>query len=65
MIQGFSAFLDAARCAFIVQSSRFARTGVLIERTGYGRNRVWQHSGIIAVLDAYDAGIRRRAQRRG
>ncbi|WP_139416315.1 Fic family protein [Agromyces laixinhei] len=38
--------------------------GVLIERTGYGRNRVWQHSGIIAVLDAYAAGIRRRAQRR-
>ncbi|WP_350348373.1 Fic family protein [Agromyces sp. G08B096] len=38
---------------------------VLVERTGYGRNRVWQHSGIIAVLDEYAAGIRRRAQRRG
>ncbi|UIP57237.1 hypothetical protein DSM26151_00920 [Agromyces marinus] len=38
---------------------------VLVERTGYGRNRVWQHMGIIAVLDEYAASIKRRARHRG
>ena len=32
---------------------------VLAERTGQRRNRVWQHAGIVAVLDAYAAGLRR------
>lgn len=33
---------------------------VLTERTGLKRDRVWQHTGIITVLDAYAAGLRRR-----
>src|SRR5690625_3145734 len=33
--------------------------GVLVERTGKRRNRVWQHSGIIRVLDAYAQQLRR------
>ena len=33
--------------------------GVLTERTGLRRNRVWQHSGILDVLDDYANGIRR------
>ncbi|MCT1478704.1 Fic family protein [Microbacterium sp. p3-SID336] len=35
--------------------------GVLTETTGKGRNRVWQHRGILGVLDAYAAEIRRMA----
>ena len=33
--------------------------GVLSERTGLRRNRVWRHAGIVAVLDAYAEGLRR------
>ncbi|WP_102509046.1 Fic family protein [Sanguibacter massiliensis] len=33
--------------------------GVLAERTGRRRNRVWQHAGIVAVLDAYAEDLRR------
>lgn len=33
--------------------------GVLHERTGKRRNRMWQHSGILDVLDSYAEGIRR------
>lgn len=33
--------------------------GVLVERTGARRNRVWHHPGILAVLDAYAAELRR------
>jgi Fic family protein len=33
--------------------------GVLTERTGLKRDRVWQHSGILTVLDTYAAGLRR------
>ncbi len=33
--------------------------GVLVEVSGRGRHRVWQHRGIFDVLDAYAAGIRR------
>lgn len=32
---------------------------ILTERTGLRRNRVWQHTGVLAVLDGYAAGIRR------
>lgn len=35
--------------------------GILVERTGQARNRVWQHPGILNVLDAYAAQIRRPA----
>ncbi|MET4225429.1 Fic family protein [Oerskovia enterophila] len=34
--------------------------GVLQERTGRQRNRIWQHDGILAVLDVFAQGIRRR-----
>jgi Fic family protein len=34
--------------------------GILSDRTGRKRDRVWQHSGILVVLDAYAAGLRRR-----
>lgn len=37
---------------------------VLIERTGRARNRVWQHPGILEVLDAYAETIRRTRPRR-
>ena len=33
--------------------------GVLVEITGLRRNRVWQHAGIVAVLDTYAEGLRR------
>ncbi len=37
---------------------------VLTETTGgKGRNRVWQHRGILGVLDAYAAEIRRMSVR--
>ncbi|WP_341953445.1 Fic family protein [Salinibacterium sp. TMP30] len=32
---------------------------ILTERTGFTRNRVWEHRGILSVLDAYAARIRR------
>jgi Fic family protein len=34
---------------------------ILVERTGLRRNRIWQHSGILDVLDNYAAMIRRTA----
>jgi Fic family protein len=34
---------------------------VLTERTGLRRNRIWQHTGILTVLDNYAATIRRTA----
>jgi Fic family protein len=37
-----------------------AERGVIVERSGGGRGRVWQHSGILAILDGYAAGLRRR-----
>jgi Fic family protein len=37
--------------------------GVLVETTGRGRNRVWQHRGIFEVLDGYADRIRRMAAR--
>ncbi|CAN5222183.1 Fic family protein [soil metagenome] len=46
-----------ARRALTVLTAR----GVLVERTGQARNRVWQHNGILDVLDAFAASIRRPA----
>lgn len=34
--------------------------GVLVERTGLRRNRIWQHPGMLAALDEYAAAIHRR-----
>ncbi len=39
--------------------AQLSDTGVLTERTGMQRNRVWQHSGILRVLDTYAQQIRR------
>lgn len=36
-----------------------AERGVVVERTGQARNRVWQHPGILDVLDDYAEQIRR------
>lgn len=33
--------------------------GVLDERTGFSRNRVWAHTGILSILDDYADSIRR------
>lgn len=33
--------------------------GVLVERTGLRRNRIYQHDGILAVLDVYAQQLRR------
>lgn len=38
------------------------RRGVLTERTAASRNRVWEHRGILGVLDDYAATIRRAAR---
>jgi Fic family protein len=35
------------------------RRGVLFERTGFSRNRVWEHRGILSVLDDYAREVRR------
>ena len=40
--------------------TQLADAGVLTERTGLRRDRVWQHSGILTVLDNYAAGLQRR-----
>ncbi|WP_159735960.1 Fic family protein [Arthrobacter sp. 9V] len=37
--------------------------GVLVEASGRGRNRVWQHQGVFEVLDGYAAEIRRMSSR--
>jgi Fic family protein len=39
--------------------AQLSDAGVLTERTGLKRDRIWQHSGILTVLDAYAAGLRR------
>jgi Fic family protein len=39
---------------------QLSEAGVLVESTGLRRNRVWQQIGILAILDDYAAGIRRR-----
>ena len=44
---------------------QLAETGVLIERSGRDRRRVWQHEGILEVLDDYAASIRRDGGRTG
>ena len=38
---------------------QLAAAGVLEERTGMRRNRVWQHAGILGVLDDYADQLRR------
>lgn len=40
--------------------AQLTATGVLTEATGRSRNRVWQHTGILSVLDDYAAQVRRQ-----
>jgi Fic family protein len=39
--------------------TQLADAGVLDETTGFRRNRVWQHTGILRVLDGYAASLMR------
>lgn len=39
--------------------TQLAEAGIVAERSGLKRNRVWQHDGILAVLDQFAQGIRR------
>lgn len=39
--------------------AQLTESGVLQEATGRSRNRVWQHRGILRILDAYAAEVRR------
>ena len=38
---------------------QLTEAGVLEERTGLRRNRMWQHAGVLRVLDAYAQRLRR------
>ncbi len=40
--------------------AQLADVGLLVERTGRRRGRVWQHSGVLEVLDAYAQALHRR-----
>ena len=40
--------------------TQLADAGVVRERTGMRRNRVWQHDGVLAVLDLFAQAIHRR-----
>jgi len=39
--------------------SQLTSAGILVERTGLRRNRVWQHEAVLRILDEYAAGLRR------
>lgn len=38
--------------------AQLAAAGVLVERIGPGRDRVWQHDGVLTALEAYAASLR-------
>ena len=49
---------EAQRCGITIgmrktSVEQLTEAGVLVERTGQRRNRVWQHGGIVGVLDDY------------
>ena len=52
--------LDLSGVAVQRAVAQLADAGVLTERTGKRRGRVWEHSGIIDVLDDYARSLRRR-----
>lgn len=58
-----SAFVQRALAVDAVTANRalalLTDRGVLTERTGRRRGRVWQHSGILGALDEFATGIRR------
>ncbi|MGO1226063.1 hypothetical protein ACT3SQ_16700 [Brachybacterium sp. AOP42-C2-15] len=39
--------------------AQLTESGALREATGRSRNRVWQHRGILRILDAHAAEVRR------
>jgi len=39
---------------------QLTQAGVLEERTGLRRNRVWQHNGVLAILNDYASNLHRR-----
>ena len=39
--------------------AQLTESGILMERSGYKRNRVWQHDQILEILDAYAETLRR------
>ena len=51
--------LDAPAMSVQRALDQLTASGVLQETTGRSRNRVWQHRGILAVLDDYAEQIRR------
>ncbi|MBO2988561.1 Fic family protein [Leucobacter tardus] len=51
--------LGLGEMAALRSLSALTERDVLIETTGRARGRVWQHRGILGVLDAYAAEIRR------
>jgi Fic family protein len=51
--------LDCADATAQRAIGQLADAGVLIERTGRSRGRVWHHPGILAVLDDYADAVRR------
>ncbi|MBN9612875.1 MAG: Fic family protein [Actinobacteria bacterium] len=58
-----SAYVQQALGVGTVTANRALETlserGVLVERTGKRRGRIWQHTGMLNVLDEYAEGIRR------
>lgn len=58
-----SAFVQRALAVDAVTANRalalLTDRGVLTERTGRRRGRVWQHPGILGALDEFATGIRR------
>lgn len=51
--------LGVSNTAALRALDQLTSAGVLEERTGKQRNRVWQHRGILDVLDAYAQQLRR------
>ncbi|WP_235026426.1 Fic family protein [Glutamicibacter sp. JC586] len=41
--------------------SQLTERGVLVEKSGRNRNRIWQHGGVLKVLDEYAKSLRRAA----
>lgn len=59
VVETFSVSQPAANRAI----DHLTEVGVLVETSNRGRNRVWQSNDVLAVLDAFAAGIRRSPER--
>lgn len=51
--------LNTSRATAQRAIEQLTQAGVLVERTGMRRNRVWEEPGVIEILDDYAAGIKR------